>query len=69
MKVLSVFGTLALAGPAVAWYGQMSADGYNHGEGGQVSQEIHLLDYTTGSKYDGFLVGGFNGCTTTECDI
>ncbi|KAJ5766439.1 uncharacterized protein N7511_004055 [Penicillium nucicola] len=69
MKVLSFLSALALAGSAAAWNGQLAADAYNSGEGGQVTQEIHLTDYATGSTYQGWLYGGFNGCTTTECSV
>ncbi|KAJ5865375.1 uncharacterized protein N7529_007291 [Penicillium soppii] len=69
MKFSAVFGAFALTGQAAAWYGQLSADAYNQGEGGQISQNLYLVDYTTGSKYNGFLVGGFNACTSTECGV
>jgi hypothetical protein len=69
MKVPCFLGALALAGSAAAWNGQLSADAYNPGEGGQITQELHLVDYTTGSRYDGVLIGGFNACTSTECSV
>ncbi|KAJ6085225.1 hypothetical protein N7499_004854 [Penicillium canescens] len=69
MKVPCFLGALALVGSAAAWNGQLSADAYNPGEGGTITQEIHLLDYTTGSRYDGVLYGGFNACTSTQCSV
>ncbi|OQD88843.1 hypothetical protein PENANT_c003G08791 [Penicillium antarcticum] len=69
MKVLSLLSAFALAGSAAAWNGQLSAGAYNQGEGGQITQKLNLIDYATGSQYQGWLVGGFNACTNTECDV
>ena len=70
MKFSAMFrmAVFALAGQAHAFYGQMAASDYIINEGG-VSQTIYLTDYNTGSTYQGTLYGGFNGCTSTECNI
>lgn len=69
MKLPFALGALGLAGQAAAWYGQMSAGVYNPGEGGSITQELRLTDYNTGSTYVGWIYGGFNACTTTQCGV
>lgn len=68
MKFPLVLSTLALAGHASAFYGQMAASAYEQNEGGTF-QIIYLTDYNTGSTYSGTLRGGFNACTSTECSV
>jgi hypothetical protein len=69
MKTPIAFSALALAGQAAAWYGQMSADAYNQGEGGTITQGLHLTDYSTGSTYEGWIYGGFDACVSTQCSV
>lgn len=70
MKFINVLemAAIALAGQAHAFYGQMAASNYITNEGG-VSQVIYLTDYNTGSTYQGTLYGGFNACTSSECNV
>ncbi|KAL7948050.1 hypothetical protein V8C42DRAFT_316518 [Trichoderma barbatum] len=61
MKVSALFSTVALAGAASAWNGQMASKN-KQADG---TQTITMRDYTTGSTYDATLSGGFTGTPRT----
>ncbi|KAJ5896425.1 uncharacterized protein N7473_005824 [Penicillium subrubescens] len=68
MKFPAFLSAVALFGHASAFYGQMSASDYFINEGG-VYQNVYLKDDKTGSTYSGYLRGGFNGCTSSPCNL
>jgi hypothetical protein len=70
MKLTTFLGAVAaFTGHATAFNGQMAASDYISFPGGIQEQYIYLTDYNTGSTYQGTLVGGFDGCTTTQCSV
>ncbi|KAJ5938235.1 hypothetical protein N7454_004577 [Penicillium verhagenii] len=69
MQFSRLLATAALVGSVTAFTGSMAASAYAYSSSGLYEQIITLTDFTSGSVYEGYLWGGFNECTSTECTV